>query len=106
MNETLLKGLTWMGWTPILLVPGLFLFQPDYVSTHADNFSGLAAVIAWFVSLSASVYGIPIIALVLAMKLSFPAGPKTKQGWTRFAVITAMLSLFIGGGAYLNEHWI
>lgn len=94
-----------IAWLPVLLlIPGFYVFTPEYVVQHDIWLSGNVAVAAWFVSATGSVYGIPWIAAVLIW-WKVRADPRGKRAQVRgFLYMSVLLLVVVGGGSYLNEH--
>lgn len=97
------------GWSllvSMLLAPAFVWFPADYVDGNNPWLSGTPAVVAWLVSLTGSVYGSSLVVLVLAGCYAWINGAGMGDKTRRFISLLMVLSIFVGGGAFLNEHVI
>lgn len=88
-----------------LLIPLTFLF-PLIDSTTAPyfNLTQLFSQLAYWVSYSASISGAPLVVLLMLLLLITRKGNSFQQGWKEFSITLLIITFFIGGGAWLNEH--
>lgn len=67
---------------------------------------GAPALLAYWISESGSKFAIPVIVVVMTGLVVGRHGVAGKRRLSETALIVIVLSLFLGGGAYLNEHLI
>jgi phosphatidylglycerophosphatase B len=67
---------------------------------------GVAAVFAYWITESGSKFAVPVIAIVMTGIVVGRQGISGKRRLFETAAIVIVLSLVLGAGAYVNEHWI
>ncbi len=83
------------------VVPKLNPFKPP----HFD-LTGPLALTAYTITESAGQFGIPVIATLMFTYLVSRTGISWKQRTVHAMVIVLVLTPLLGGGAYLNEHFV
>ncbi len=89
------------------MVPLTFL-SPLIDSTRAPyvNLAGAFSDIAYWIALSGSKFGVPIIGVFMLIVLVSRDGISNSRRWKESGVIISVVALFAGGGAAINEHVI
>jgi len=90
--------------TPILLSAGALLPLTLLIEQYPINLAGPVALIAFCMAESGGVTFLPVIVLAMAVFLLSRAGIPWRQRRNTLAAIVGVLTVFLGGGAYLNEH--
>ncbi len=89
--------------TPILLSAGAALPFTLLVERNPIDLAGPIALVAYFTAASGGTTLLPVIVVGMAIFLLSRAGISWRQRAATLAAIVIVLSIFLGGGAYLTS---
>ena len=91
---------------PLLLAAGALLPFTLFIEQNPIDLAGPVAVAAFYTAESGGIGVLPVIIFGMAFLLLSRAGIAWRQRGSTLASMVLVLSLFLGGGAYLNEYAI